>query len=415
MPQVDPLSFSQRSSISSTFSNSIDNPSIFQSAFSTVPSTIISMTVTNSTHSRYQNLLRSLIAIPQKIYAFLARVCQTWILWSKCLWNEVSLFKTNADRRVKAREALTRAICLGNLSKVKRLVESGSVDINEISNPQFWNNPSPPLVEAAGNAQLFIMKYLIEKGAFIEGRSKEGSTPLIEFIKTGSAKLTTCQLVEMVQFLINSRANVDLPGTGGYTPLMTACKYTKDPALIKMLLHLKPLIDVQAENGDTALLIALLNNNLEAVELLLEHKASLHTTHKGRTLLGVLSSKGNLLMAKYLLEKAKVNVDEYDANGATALIWACHKGQNSMISFLVQSGADPNARTTQAIDIQLIKYAGQLLTFPTTRVTFPKGSTGLTFAKEFEKTRTAALIYKLGGQEFKEVKVEHNAWLPYVM
>jgi ankyrin repeat protein len=415
MLQVNPSSFSQGSSIPAAASNPIRNPSFSQ----TPSSSITSMAVNNRTHSYFENILTLFIimglfiTVSLKICPFLLRISQVCIAWIKDLWKpsvKAEEVLIDTESVVKPRKSLTQAIGKGDLLTVKSLIESGAVDINEMSHVDYsWQDRFPPLIEAACEAQCSIMKYLIEKDASLESRSEKNSTLLNEFIKAGSSKLTNRQLLEMIKFLLGSGASVNLPGAGGYTPLMTACKHTKDAALIKVLLNLKPLIDVQAENDDTALLLALLNNNLEAVELLIEHNASLHTTHKGCTLLGVLSSRGNIFMAKYFLQKTKVNIDEYDAHGVTALILACCEGQNPMISFLAENGADINAQTIQETKIELPNKGGMIL--PKTYAIFPKGSTSLTFAKEFGRNPTIALLSELGGKELKEVKVEKYSGL----
>jgi hypothetical protein len=75
-----------------------------------------------------------------------------------------------------------------------------------------------------------------------------------------------------------------------------------------------------------------------------------------------------------------------------------------MIAFLVERGADINAKTNQMINVekQPKSYLSRIKSF----ATFPKNSTPLTFAKWFEMISAANLICDLGGIEFEKVDVK---------
>ena len=66
------------------------------------------------------------------------------------------------------RKAFSEALKKGDLSQIQSMIESSAVGIEEIPENDFTG--STPLVEAAGFAQVPIMKYLIEKGEFAKDR-----------------------------------------------------------------------------------------------------------------------------------------------------------------------------------------------------------------------------------------------------
>lgn len=303
----------------------------------------------------------------------------------------------NNDEHDKSpRERLSKAIEKGDLSKVKSLIESFAVDVDQLSDDY---NKWSPLLEAASRAQPSIMRYLIEKGAFIEGLANYKKTVFTEFIKEAGGKLAFKNLLETTQFLLNSGADVNLPDDQGYTPLMYACKYTRGIKLIEFLVEKGALINAQAKDEYTALHLSLLNDNVEAFRYLLHHGGDLSAIHEGLTFLGVLASQNKLAMAKLLIEEANVDVNQYDRNGATALCWAAAAGNNSMIKFLVEQGGEINAQTISETIIQL--KGTSLIHFEKNYISFSKGSTPLTFAKKWAKTPTIELISSLGGIEFE--------------
>lgn len=311
------------------------------------------------------------------------------------------------------RQALTRAIKSGDLLQVQSFIESKKVAIDEV--PEKTWKGTTPLVEAAASAQFEIIKYLLEKGASIDGISGNYDTPLMKLIQEGSLKLTCQQLIEMVSFFINSGAKVNRLGEGKYTPLMNACKYTQCTQLVEMLLDLGAKIDAQSSDENTAFLLCIRNTNIPAFRLLLKRGANTSLTCNRSTPLGIAAEEGNIVMARILIDELKADVNEQDEIGSTPMIWAALNRQISMIAFLAEKGADINAKTPCAI--QIIKPQDREDRWPTlslsrTVVIFPKNSTPLTFAKwsaSISKSISAVnLICELGGIEFPHAELKEE-------
>ena len=300
------------------------------------------------------------------------------------------------------REVLSRSIEIGDLVKVQSLIESFTVGIDELSEDY---DPKSPLIEAACKAKISIIKYLIEKGACIEGASEKGYSPLVKFIEAGT-RVSFQQLIETVRLLIDSGADVNGAGKDGYTPLMAACQHTRCLKLVEMLLDMGAFIDAQAKDENTAYLLSLRNNNVKAYRLLVSRGANTNMIWKGLRPLNVLAWEGNIVMAKMLIEETGANINTNEANGATPLISAVIGGQSAMVRFLVERGADINTRTTSLITVGVPKIGSSK--FFKTYVSFPKGSTALNFAKTMGNDAMANLITDLGGILYKEVEYKEE-------
>ena len=293
-----------------------------------------------------------------------------------------------------ARQKLSKAIKDGNLTEVQSLIESQAVGLEEL--PKYDSFGITPLVEASGYAHVPIMKYLIEKGASINGVAAKKSTPLTKFIEGGGLKLSCSELKETIQFLLSKGADINFAGVNGYTPLMRVCQFTRCIDLINEFISLGALIDVQSSDENTAFLLCIRNTNVNGFRLLLKHGANTTLYCKGLSPLGVAASIGNLSMAKIVIDELHVDVNAYDPVGGTPIIWAAMNGHDAMVTFLAQMGANINAMTRE--EIRVVKpHEGFIAPMSKTYYVFPSTSTPLTFAKFFKHYSTINTIADLGG------------------
>src|SRR5690606_37010986 len=106
--------------------------------------------------------------------------------------------------------------------------------------------------------------------------------------------------------------------------------------------------DIKAENnyGINAMLLAADIASTELIELLLKHGANANTANAdGETPLHLVSRAGNVEAATLLL-KAGAKVDAREHLGEqTPLMWAVVRRHPQMVAFLLQNGADVNARS----------------------------------------------------------------------
>jgi ankyrin repeat protein len=335
------------------------------------------------------------------------------MLKKRLSWNLFLLFfvlitSTTYGAEVTPRKKLSEAISKGDLPEVQSLLESKTVGLEEVS--EYDYEGITPLVEAAKSIQFQIMKYLLEQGSSVEGLAGKKSTPLTQLIEKGGTKLTCQKLLEMVRFLIDAGADVNTPGKGGYTPLMNACKYTRCQELMEVLLDLGAQIDAKADDQNTAFFLSIRSGNIKAFKSLLKRGASTSMTSNGFSPLGVAALEGQIVMAKLIVEELKADVNKYDTLGATPICWAALAGQDAMILFLTEHGADINAKTKNAIDIEK-PDKGLYLRLGKTYVTFPKNSSPLNFAKWHNYISTINLISDLGGVEYQEL--DYKEWTDF--
>jgi len=194
------------------------------------------------------------------------------------------------------------AIDRGNILAVKALVEDGADPDTPIA---YGENKVTPLMKAAGRGRRDIVKYLVSKGATVNGRNADGDTALMEAVKRG--------FDDIVLLLIEAGA------------------------------------DVKARDGrgSTAFSLAAFGAHLEIADVLIQHGAALDQADpSGITPLLGAASMGNEEVVRYLVGKgAKVNaITQLEYGGTTALTTAARVGQAASVKALLELGADPRLR-----------------------------------------------------------------------
>jgi ankyrin repeat protein len=139
--------------------------------------------------------------------------------------------------------------------------------------------------------------------------------------------------------------DVDARRPDGSTPLQWAV-FADDLDEAKRLIAAGA--DVNAENnyGINAMLLAADIASTELIRLLLKHGADANTANAdGETPLHLVARAGNVEAARLLL-KAGAKVDARESFGEqTPLMWAVTRRHPQMVAFLLEKGADVNARS----------------------------------------------------------------------
>ena len=101
-------------------------------------------------------------------------------------------------------------------------------------------------------------------------------------------------------------------------------------------------IDSITNNGSTALMIAAVNDKLQAVKYLLEKGAdpSLKDSDE-RSLLHWASFGGNTAVIEKILSYA-VDIESRDNHGSTPLMFAQRHGKTEAVAYLLSKGAKPS-------------------------------------------------------------------------
>uniref|UniRef100_G3TCP0 Kinase D-interacting substrate of 220 kDa n=1 Tax=Loxodonta africana TaxID=9785 RepID=G3TCP0_LOXAF len=113
------------------------------------------------------------------------------------------------------------------------------------------------------------------------------------------------------------------------------------PAL-KALLEKCKDVDERNECGQTPLMIAAEQGNLEIVKELIKNGANCNLEDLDNwTALISASKEGHVHIVEELL-KCGVNLEHRDMGGWTALMWACYKGRTDVVQLLLSHGANPS-------------------------------------------------------------------------
>ncbi|XP_023418720.1 kinase D-interacting substrate of 220 kDa isoform X14 [Cavia porcellus] len=113
------------------------------------------------------------------------------------------------------------------------------------------------------------------------------------------------------------------------------------PAL-KALLEKCKDVDERNECGQTPLMIAAEQGNLEIVKELIKSGANCNLEDLDNwTALISASKEGHVHIVEELL-RCGVNVEHRDMGGWTALMWACYKGRTDVVELLLSHGANPS-------------------------------------------------------------------------
>jgi ankyrin repeat protein len=165
----------------------------------------------------------------------------------------------------------------------------------------------------------------------------------------------TANNMEMVKLLISEGADINQKDkTYGYTPLMMALQ-SDYISIAKLLISEGADIKIKGNNQATALIVAAMNSR-EMVELLLLKGADIKARSDNGSgvmtncVMGIIRGSVSIDLAEFLLSRGaeidEINTTEY-YGGYTPLFWAVEDNNQELVSFLVQNGANVNAKSNK--------------------------------------------------------------------
>lgn len=199
---------------------------------------------------------------------------------------------------------------------------------------------------------------LLAAGAAVNARDRDGLTPLMRAAAHGNSELT--------RLLLDKGAGVNLVNNFGVTALMQAA-WAGHVQVVEMLIAAGGDANLQTiaefpmlkKAGVTALMAASMNGNLEVARILLvDGYAHLNQQDaQGQTALMYAAHEGNPRLIGFLISKG-VNMEIKDQFGRTALTIATIYGNYDAVCVLVTAGADVHTRDIH--NIKPIVYASAL-------------------------------------------------------
>ncbi|WP_425385027.1 ankyrin repeat domain-containing protein [Wolbachia endosymbiont (group B) of Schoenobius gigantella] len=222
----------------------------------------------------------------------------------------------------------------GNLDKVKDLIAQGA-------NLETKDNTA--LHNACSNGRLKVVEYLIEKGASLKAKNKDGKTPLELAEQKG--------YTDIVEILKQTQLNLD-------KELLIAVE-KEDLGKVKDNLRRGANVNAQSRLGWASVFWAIQKNNSNIVKLLVNNGADINAKDNESWMpLHWAVQLGSLDVVKYLVERG-ANINALTADGRTPLDLAAQKNRVNVIEFLKKAQLDLDKELLTAVqDGDLNKVEG---------------------------------------------------------
>ncbi|HEV2601991.1 MAG TPA: ankyrin repeat domain-containing protein [Candidatus Babeliales bacterium] len=197
------------------------------------------------------------------------------------------------------------------------------------------NGGRTPLMLAVAGGHLDAAKILLERGADITVRSRQGGN-ILSSVPMGN--------VAFMRFLLDNKFDIETKDLQNRTILMHAVRYNDVP-MVAFLLERQADTEVKGSDGDSPLLMAVRFGYVDIIKLLLDAKANIEIKDKhGNTPLLMAVQFGYVDIVKLLLD-AKANIEARNKSGDTALMIAFEEGKyDDVISLLLAAGASFTAK-----------------------------------------------------------------------
>ncbi len=276
-----------------------------------------------------------------------------------CLVALCSLTITASDSSAATGKELYEAALFQDLPQVQALLAKGA-------NPNHMENGRPILGWAAQNGNVQIVEALLKGGANPNIADEGlGHTPLIRAIET--------QQTETVIALLKANANPNAKASDGESCLMFAVESRK-PKIVQALIYSKVDVKEIDKEGNSPVLKAAqdgMPESLEIIRILGKAGADMNASNIIYTPLVYAIEQGNKDFVKTLLETgadpnaktqsgklpimaafdnpeilqmllaSKADPNAVTGDGGTPLIEAIHNGNVEVVKTLLKSGADP--------------------------------------------------------------------------
>ncbi|XP_071178364.1 uncharacterized protein [Mytilus edulis] len=191
-----------------------------------------------------------------------------------------------------------------------------------------------PLVIACKNGHTEVVQMLINNKADINKCRDTGGSPLFVACQEGHT--------EVIQMLINNKADINKCMDDGASPLFIACQ-EGHTELVQMLINNKADINKCRDTGGSPLFMACQKGHTEVVQMLINNKADINKCRDddGVSPLYIACQIGHTEVVQMLINN-KADINKCKDTGASPLYIACQDGHTEVVQMLINNKADIN-------------------------------------------------------------------------
>ena len=294
--------------------------------------------------------------------------------------------------------ALHWAAYNNRLDAAAYLIEEKKFDVNVLKEG-IDGSHSTPMHGAAAYGHPEMVKYLIEKGADVNIPNDFGYTPILGAASGGK--------VECMQYLIEAGADINMKLPQGEA-LIHLAALSGNLDMVKMLVENGADINQRTDYGRIPVINALYSQQLEVIEYLVEHGANLNNrNHNNSTVMHSAMYRDSIKVVEYLIKKG-APIDEAEDNGNRPINIALGRGKADFVALLADAGADINlgsvhtgetllhvasARGMSGLVETLIEKGAE------TDAKDNKGHTPLYYAGKYGNEHAYKILYKAGAED----------------
>lgn len=160
---------------------------------------------------------------------------------------------------------------------------------------------------------------------------------------------------EVVEKLLVRGFDPNTPNEKGVAGLLLAIQSESPKSAMVLAKHPQTQVNSQNNQGETPLMLAAINNQLDLAKVLIQRGADVNKP--GWTPLHYAATRGHREMMRLLLDN-EAYIDSESANGTTPLMMAAYYASPLAVKLLLEEGADPvlvNSANVSALDMALTK------------------------------------------------------------